>query len=182
MNQIWYPRVSTVCDSIFSMFVSASVSAFSKLVMSTFGWTGVCIKTEYSCLSKFIRTIPDRIPTADRIKTKKSGQTDTWQKIRTEPGQQTDTGHDFPENADKNETRTGHGQCCPPTSVIQVTLRRSNLRWWSSDGPSYEDKNETPQQFLSLFESSVTTQCDVSELCDPGAVLSINSPNDSNDL
>ena len=31
-------------------------------------------------------------------------------------GQQTDTGQDFPENPDKNETRTGHGQCCPPTS------------------------------------------------------------------
>ena len=45
-----------------------------------------------------------------------SGQTDTGQKIRTESGQQTDTGQDFPENPDKNETRTGHGQCCPPTS------------------------------------------------------------------
>ena len=47
-----------------------------------------------------------------------SGQTDTGQKIRTESGQQTDTGQDFPENPDKNETRTGHGQCCPPTSVL----------------------------------------------------------------
>ena len=35
---------------------------------------------------------PDRIRKADRI------------------------GYDFPENPDKNETRTGHGQCCPPTS------------------------------------------------------------------
>ena len=34
-------------------------------------------------------------------------------------GQQTDTGHDFPEIPDKNETRTGHGQYCPPTSAIQ---------------------------------------------------------------
>ena len=47
-----------------------------------------------------------------------SVQTDTGQKIRTESGQQTDTGQDFPENPDKNETRTGHGQCCPPTSGI----------------------------------------------------------------
>ena len=81
---------------------------------------------------------PDRIPTADRIETKKirtdrhrtaffskirtesgqltksrqteSGQTDTGQRIRTESGQQTDTGHDFPENPDKNEIRAGHGQ------------------------------------------------------------------------
>ena len=47
----------------------------------------------------------------------KPRQTDTGQKIRTESGQQTDNGHDFPENPDKNETRTGHRQCCPPTSV-----------------------------------------------------------------
>ena len=49
-----------------------------------------------------------------------TGQTDNEQrfsKIRTESGQQTDTGHDFPENPDKNKTRTGHGQCCPPTSA-----------------------------------------------------------------
>ena len=39
---------------------------------------------------------PDRIRTADRH--------GAW-----------DTGHDFPENPDKSETRTGHGQCCPPT-------------------------------------------------------------------
>ena len=91
---------------------------------------------------------PDKIPTADRIEVEKirtdrhrtafflkirtesgqrtdsrqtkSGQTDTGQKIRTESGQQTDTGQDFPENPDKNETRTGHGQCCPPTSASHV--------------------------------------------------------------
>ena len=35
-----------------------------------------------------------------------SGQTVTGQKIWTETGQQTDTGQDFPESPDKNETRT----------------------------------------------------------------------------
>ena len=35
-----------------------------------------------------------------------SGEIDTGQKIWTESGQQTDTGHDFLENPDKNETRT----------------------------------------------------------------------------
>ena len=97
---------------------------------------------------------PDKIPTADRIEVEKirtdrhqtafflkirtesgqrtdsrqteSGQTDTGQKIRTESGQQTDTGQDFPENPDKNETRTGHGQCCPPTSAWN-SLRRQWL-------------------------------------------------------
>ena len=135
----------------------------------------VFIKTECSCLSKSIQTIPDNIRTdteqtisftesgqtdtgqhffkksgqnpdsgqdrdkkirTDRHRTAfflkirtesrqltksrqtESGQTDTGQKIRTESGQRTDTGHDFPENPDKNETRTGHGQYCPPTSVI----------------------------------------------------------------
>ena len=93
----------------------------------------------------FFSKNPDRIQTADKIETDRtrtdrhrtacfpkirtesgqrtesrqteSGQTDTWQKILTESGQRTDTGQDFPENPDKNETRTGHGQCCPPTSV-----------------------------------------------------------------
>ena len=92
---------------------------------------------------------PDRIQTADKIETDRtrtdrhrtacfpkirtesgkrtesrqteSGQTDTWQKILTESGQRTDTGQDFPENPDKNETRTGHGQCCPPTSASKNT-------------------------------------------------------------
>ena len=36
-----------------------------------------------------------------------AGQTDNGQ---------TDTAHDFPENPDKKETRTGYGQCSPPTS------------------------------------------------------------------
>ena len=43
-------------------------------------------------------------------------------KIRTDSGEQTDTGHDFPGNPDKNETRTGHGHCCPPTSGQSWTL------------------------------------------------------------
>ena len=51
-----------------------------------------------------------------------SGQTDIKQKIQTESVQQTDTGHDFLENSDKNETRTGHGQCCPPTSAFYVNF------------------------------------------------------------
>ena len=54
------------------------------------------------------------------------GQTDNGQLfsiIRTESGQQTDTGHDFPENPDKNKTRTGHGQCCPPTSDQTIFFR-----------------------------------------------------------
>ena len=47
----------------------------------------------------------------------KSRQTESRKtdRIRTESGQQTDTGHDFPENPDKNETRAEHGQCCPLT-------------------------------------------------------------------
>ena len=70
--------------------VSASVSAFSNFVLSTFGLTGVCVQTEYLRLSKSIQTIsrqysksgfqtetgqaileenPDRIHTADRIET-----------------------------------------------------------------------------------------------------------------
>ena len=47
-----------------------------------------------------------------------SGQADTGQKIQTESGQQTDTGHDFPENPAKNETKTGHGQYYPPTCAV----------------------------------------------------------------
>ena len=46
----------------------------------------------------------------------KSGQKDIAQSFLQKSGQQTDSGHDIPENPDKNETRTGHGQCCPPTS------------------------------------------------------------------
>ena len=50
-----------------------------------------------------------------------AGQTDNGQsfftKFRTKSGHQTDTGQDFPENPDKNET--GHGQCCPPTSASE---------------------------------------------------------------
>ena len=52
-----------------------------------------------------------------------SGQTVTGQKIWTETGQQTDTGQDFPESPDKNETRTGHGQCCPPTSATKAPFQ-----------------------------------------------------------
>ena len=48
-----------------------------------------------------------------------SGRTDRQRtaffEIRTESGKQTDTGQDFPENLDKNQTRTGHGNRCPPT-------------------------------------------------------------------
>ena len=43
----------------------------------------------------------------------KSGQTQD-----RNSGQQTDIGHDFLENPDKDETMTGHGQCCPPTSAV----------------------------------------------------------------
>ena len=39
----------------------------------------------------------------------------------------TDTGHDFPENPDKNETRTGHGQCCPLRSGSETIS--SNITW-----------------------------------------------------
>ena len=49
-------------------------------------------------------------------------RTEFFLKIRTESGQRTDTGQDFPENPEKNETRTGHGQCCPPTSVSEPLL------------------------------------------------------------
>ena len=35
-------------------------------------------------------------------------------------GESPDTGHDFPENPDKNNTRTGHGQYCPPTSASDL--------------------------------------------------------------
>ena len=51
-----------------------------------------------------------------------SGRTDrqrtAFLKSRTESGKQTDTGLDFPENRDKNQTRTGHGHRCPPTSDV----------------------------------------------------------------
>ena len=57
-------------------------------------------------------------PGADRISTDRNW-TAFFLKIRTESGQQTDTRPDFPENPDKNETRTGHGQCYPPTSDNQ---------------------------------------------------------------
>ena len=50
----------------------------------------------------------------------KSGQT-ADSKIRAESGQQTDTGQDFPENPDKNETMMGHGQLCPQTSAHKLT-------------------------------------------------------------
>ena len=66
-----------------------------------------------------------------------AGRTDNghvFSKIRTESGQQTDTGHDFPEDPDKDETRTGHEQCCPPTSglkqeVQSLIFRLLFLRW-----------------------------------------------------
>ena len=51
-----------------------------------------------------------------------SGRTDRQQtaflKSRTESGKQTDTRQDFPENRDKNQTRTGHGHRYPPTSDV----------------------------------------------------------------
>ena len=89
------PTSVRVCGSKFLMSVptsvSASVSAFSNFV-STFGWTGVCIQTEYLGLSKSIQTIsrqyPDRYLT-DYIWTK-SGQTDTGQHFFQKSGQNQD--------------------------------------------------------------------------------------------
>ena len=54
-----------------------------------------------------IRTESRQLTESRRTKT---GQTDTGQKIRTQSGQ------DFSDNPETNETSTGHGQCCPPTS------------------------------------------------------------------
>ena len=54
-----------------------------------------------------------KIRTADRIGTDRiridRHRTENTDIIRT------DTGPDFPENPDKNETRTEHGQYCPTT-------------------------------------------------------------------
>jgi len=49
-----------------------------------------------------------------------SRQIESGQKIQTQSGQQTDAGHDSPENTDKNETRTG--QCYPSTSAYKRIL------------------------------------------------------------
>ena len=46
----------------------------------------------------------------------KSGQTDTEQRILTESGHRTDTRQNFPENPDKNRTKTGPRQCRPLNS------------------------------------------------------------------
>ena len=77
-----------------------------------------------------------------------SGQTETGQKIETESGQQTeseqqtDTGQDFPENPDTNETRTGHGQCCPSTSD-----------WYAANGLHLRIENLTLRCHISCFEA-----------------------------
>ena len=55
----------------------------------------------------------------ESAKRAESRQIESEQKIQTEFRHRTDTGHDFPDNPDKNETWTGHGQCCPPTSVVE---------------------------------------------------------------
>ena len=63
---------------------------------------------------------PDRIRTADRIDTGKirtyRNRTVVFYKIPVRIRTADRTGQDFPENQDKNETRTGHRQCCPATS------------------------------------------------------------------
>ena len=48
----------------------------------------------------------------------KSGQNQRTETRKKKYGQ-TDIGLDFLENTDKNETRTGHGQRCPPTSGVE---------------------------------------------------------------
>ena len=41
-----------------------------------------------------------------------------WDAESPDFSSRTDTGQDFPENSDENETRTGHGQCCLSTSDL----------------------------------------------------------------
>ena len=65
---------------------------------------------------------PDR-QTTDRvflkIRTKSGQRTES----RQEKSGQTDIGQHFPEKPDKNDTRTGHGQLCPPTSDKRSLLK-----------------------------------------------------------
>ena len=82
----------------------------------------------------FFSKNPDRIPTPDSIFLKvrtesgqltesrqtESGQTDTGQKIQAESGQQTDTGHDFPEI----RTKTRQGQ--DTDSAVRRRLPRTS--------------------------------------------------------
>ena len=121
--------VTKLCD----MNVSASVSAFSNFVSSTFGCgpeVSVSRQTIPTPDSIFLKVRTDSGQLTELRQTE-SGQTDTGQKIRTESGQHTDTGQDFPENPDKNETRTGHGLCCPPTSgTSRLNCNFTNFQSW----------------------------------------------------
>ena len=70
-------------------------------------------------------------------------RTGFFTKFSTESGQrkefwqQTDTGHYFPEMPDKNETRTGQEQWCPPTSVLVYIILKQfwflNVNWFITD-------------------------------------------------
>ena len=73
------------------------------------------IRTDRHRTKKFIGI---RTESGHRTKTRqtKSGQTDTGQRILTKSGHRTDTRQNFPENPDKNRTRTGPRQCCPLNS------------------------------------------------------------------
>ena len=61
----------------------------------------------------FFSKLPDRIGQRIESRQTESGQTDTGRKIRTADRYRT-------RNPDNNKTRTGHGQCCSPTSGIII--------------------------------------------------------------
>ena len=81
-----------------------------------------------------------QIDNGQRLSEKSGQNPDSWQnrdrknpdrhtsesltKIRTESGQQTNTGRDFPDKSDKNKIGLGQKQCCPPTSDwVEVLFR-----------------------------------------------------------
>ena len=63
-----------------------------------------------------IRTDRHRKAFVTKFRTTDIIEADTRRRIRTLSRQRTDTGQDLLDNSDKSETKTGHGQRCPPTS------------------------------------------------------------------
>ena len=69
-------------------------------------------------------------------------------------GQQTDTGDDFPEIPNKNETRTGHGQCCPPTSDLKW-VPYQNLRKFIDISEKYRNIGN----FQNIQNTKISENC-----------------------
>ena len=107
---------------------------------------------------------PDRIRIADRIEAGKirtyRHRTGFFTKFRTESGQQTDTGHDFPENPDKNETRAGHGHTCGQTADSLFRRTLESIQWlWPVSGfcpDSVRNFVKNPVRCLSVRILSVS--------------------------